>query len=118
MAHITLIDDEPEILTMLERSISKRGEHTVRTFSNPIEALNHIHKSDLVFLDVMMPQINGLDLLPKLMEKNPDLKVIMMTAYSTLDTVLKSHRNGAVNYIMKPFDSLESVYKKIGIAID
>ena len=51
------------------------------------------------------------------MEKNPKQKVIMMTAFSTLDKVLKSHKSGATHYIMKPFDSLQAVDKKISEVI-
>jgi DNA-binding NtrC family response regulator len=61
----------------------------------------------------MMPQMDGLEMLEKLTEKYPDIHVVMMTAYSTLDKVLKAHRNGAVDYVMKPFPSLEEVKKKI-----
>jgi len=57
--------------------------------------------------------MGGLEALEKIIEKNPDQKVIMMTAYSTLDKVLKSHKVGATHYIMKPFNSLESVEKKL-----
>ncbi len=61
----------------------------------------------------MMPQMSGLDLLKILNERNKDTKVIMMTAYSTLDKVLDSHREGAKYYIMKPFKSLQEVEQKI-----
>lgn len=57
--------------------------------------------------------MNGLDALEKIMQINPSQKVIMMTAYSTLDKVLKSHKVGATNYIMKPFDSLQNLERKI-----
>ncbi len=61
----------------------------------------------------MMPQMNGLDVLEKLKDMNSDQKVIMMTAYSTLDKVLKSHKIGATNYVMKPFSSLDALEKKV-----
>ena len=61
----------------------------------------------------MMPQMNGLEVLEKLKAKDSEQKVIMMTAYSTLDKVLKSHKEGATNYVMKPFDSLQALEKKI-----
>lgn len=70
-------------------------------------------ETDLVLLDIMMPQMNGIEVLPKLLEQNPKLKVLMMTAYSTLDKVLNAHRYGANDYIMKPFASLEGLEEKI-----
>ena len=113
---IVIIDDEVEILDMLSRFLSRNQNFSVQTFSNPVSALSSINnntKYDLVLLDIMMPQMNGLDVLEKLKEINSDQKVIMMTAYSTLDKVLKSHKIGATNYVMKPFSSLDSLEKKV-----
>lgn len=113
---IVIIDDEVEILDMLSRFLSRNQNFAVQTFSNPVSALSSINnntKYDLVLLDIMMPQMNGLDVLEKLKEINSDQKVIMMTAYSTLDKVLKSHKIGATNYVMKPFSSLDSLEKKV-----
>jgi len=113
---ILVIDDEIEILDMLSRFLNRNPNFSVQTFSNPVSALSSINnntKYDLVLLDIMMPQMNGLDVLEKLKEINSDQKVIMMTAYSTLDKVLKSHKTGATNYVMKPFSSLDSLEKKV-----
>ncbi|MCT7497716.1 response regulator [Aliarcobacter cryaerophilus] len=113
---ILVIDDEIEILDMLSRFLNRNPNFSVQTFSNPVSALSSINnntKYDLVLLDIMMPQMNGLDVLEKLKELNSDQKVIMMTAYSTLDKVLKSHKIGATNYVMKPFSSLDSLEKKV-----
>ncbi|MDD2292350.1 MAG: response regulator [Aliarcobacter sp.] len=112
---IVIIDDETEILNVLSRFLTRNPNFSVTTYSNPITALNSITntKVDLVLLDIMMPQMNGLEVLEKLKANNPEQKVIMMTAYSTLDKVLKSHKEGATNYVMKPFDSLQAFEKKI-----
>ena len=113
---IVIIDDEVEILDMLSRFLSRNQNFAVQTFSNPVSALSSINnntKYDLVLLDIIMPQMNGVDVLEKLKEINSDQKVIMMTAYSTLDKVLKSHKIGATNYVMKPFSSLDSLEKKV-----
>jgi len=115
---IAIVDDENEILTMLSKFLSRGGKYNVSTFSNPVVAVNSIDNSyDLVLMDIMMPQMNGMDALKKILEKNPSQKVVMMTAYSTLDKVLESHKDGAVNYIMKPFDSLQSLETKIREAL-
>ncbi len=111
--NIVIIDDETDILTMLEKFLSRSG-YKVRTFNNPVTAISSLPKdTDLILLDIMMPQMNGLDALPKLLEKNPNTKVLMMTAYSTLDKVLNAHRYGADEYIMKPFSSLDMLGNKI-----
>lgn len=111
---IAVVDDENEILSMIQRFLSRNPKYKVSTFLNPVTALSSIDETyDIVLLDIMMPQMNGLDALEKIMENNPNQKVIMMTAYSTLDKVLKSHKSGATHYLMKPFESLQAIETKI-----
>ena len=111
---IAVVDDETEILGMIDRFLSRSGNYDVTTFSNPVTAVSSIDDTfDLVLMDIMMPQLNGLDALEQIMEKNPKQKVVMMTAYSTLDKVLKSHKEGATHYLMKPFDSLQALENKV-----
>jgi DNA-binding NtrC family response regulator len=115
MKKIVIVDDETEILNMLSRFLNKSGKYNVTTFSNPLVAIESLKTNpcDLVLLDIMMPQLNGLEALERIMELKKDQKVIMMTAYSTLDKVLKAHKHGATHYIMKPFDSLQALDAKI-----
>lgn len=91
----------------------------VKTFSNPMNALNLIDgkNCDLILLDIMMPQIDGVEFLDKMKNKCPNIEIIMMTAYSTLDRVLKSHKLGAENFLTKPFSSLKDVEDKIKRAL-
>ncbi|RXJ85842.1 response regulator [Arcobacter cloacae] len=112
---IAIVDDETEILNVLSRFLTRNPDFSVNTYSNPVSAVASVdnNKYDLILLDIMMPQMNGLEALEKIKSKNPEQKVIMMTAYSTLDKVLKSHKEGATNYVMKPFDSLQLLEKKI-----
>lgn len=112
--NIAVVDDENEILSMIHKFLGRNEKFQVTTYSNPVVAVDSINNdTDVVLLDIMMPQMNGLDALEKLVAKNPEQKIIMMTAYSTLDKVLKSHKQGATHYLMKPFDSLASIEKKI-----
>ena len=62
---IVIIDDEVEILDMLSRFLSRNQNFAVQTFSNPVSALSSLNstKCDLVLLDIMMPEMNGLDVL-------------------------------------------------------
>jgi len=111
---VAVVDDEQDILDMIEKILKRSGGFSVEVFNNPLNALSRIDKSyDVVLLDIMMPQMNGLDVLKELHEKMPELKIIMMTAYSTLDKVLKSHREGATHYVMKPFFSMKALEEKI-----
>ena len=114
MINIAIVDDEPQITSMLEKYLRRNSDYRIVVYNNPISALSSIsNTTDVVLLDIMMPQMNGLDLLPKLKQKYPNINVIMMTAYSTLDKVLDSHRHGAEHYLMKPFESLAVVSNKI-----
>lgn len=107
---IAIIDDELSILEMIESYFHRTSDVKVVTFSNPHTAIAAIDESfDIALLDIMMPQLGGLDVLSALHEKVPALKVVMMTAYSTLDKMLKSHREGATHYIMKPFSSMRAL---------
>lgn len=117
--NIAVIDDESQILTMLERYLSKNQEYAVSTFSDSVHGLNSVlgGNYDLVLLDIMMPKMDGIEVLDKIKEKKPATKVIMMTAFSTLDRVLKTHKIGAENYIMKPFESLSILNEKIEKAL-
>lgn len=111
---VAVVDDEKDILDMIEKYLKRDGKYSVQTYQNPVTALNSINDNfDIVLLDIMMPQMNGLDVLSEINKRGIDTKVIMMTAYSTLDKVLQSHREGATNYIMKPFDSLKALDDKI-----
>lgn len=112
---VAVVDDENEILHMIDKFLKRSGKYDITTFSNPLHLIDSIQNNtyDVILLDIMMPQMNGLDVLEKVMEKNNEQKVIMMTAYSTLDKVLKSHKQGATHYLMKPFDSLQALETKV-----
>lgn len=113
--NIAIVDDEVQILNMLEKFFTKNSDYKVSTFSNPISALGSLKSGnfDVVLLDIMMPQKDGLEVLKEIKASVPDTKVLMMTAYSSLDRVLDSHKIGAEGYVMKPFESLMLVEKKV-----
>ncbi len=115
MAKIAIVDNELEILSMLERLIGREKGFEVRVFSNPANALEEVKAGtfDIVLLDIMMPQMDGMDFLKTVRMQNKRTKIIMMTAHSTLDRVLNSHQLGANDYLLKPFKSLAKVLEKI-----
>ncbi len=116
--NIAIVDDTHEIINMLSKSLARSKMYNISTYSNPLTAIESIDsKIDVVFLDIVMPQMDGLEALEKIVEKNPGIKVIMMTASSTLDRVLKAHKFGATHYIMKPFDSMENIEKKLEVVL-
>jgi DNA-binding NtrC family response regulator len=113
MYNIAIVDDELDILKLLERFLQR--DFNVTIFSNPVNAYNEIVQSkfDLVLCDIMMPQMDGIELLQQVRAKDNHTKFIMMTAFDTIDRALAAHRYGATNYIKKPFESLEAVKEKV-----
>lgn len=119
MIKVAIVDDEIQITSMIEKYLKRNGDYSVVVYNNPVSALSGLAKdTDVVLLDIMMPQMNGLEVLEKLREKYPSVNVIMMTAYSTLDKVLEAHRQGAEDYIMKPFSSMSIITDKIKTATE
>jgi len=112
---IAIVDDEVPILQMLENYFSRNDKYSVVSYSNPLEMLASMKDNlyDIVLLDIMMPQLDGIETLRQIKQTREATRVIMMTAYSSLDKVLSSHKNGAHSYILKPFSSLASVEKKV-----
>jgi DNA-binding NtrC family response regulator len=115
MYKIAIIDDEQDILDILNRSLQRNKELDITIFNNPIEGMSSVQNGnfDLVLLDIMMPTLNGMDILKTLHKTNPDIKVIIMTAFDTLDKSITAHKFNAANYLTKPFSSLEVVSQKI-----
>lgn len=115
MKKIAIIDDEQDILDVLETFLKRSEKFDVDTFSNPKSVLDTLKSGayDLVLLDIMMPQLNGLDVLEEIKKVSPNTKVIMMTAYSSIDKVIKSNKVGAEDYLTKPFVSLRDVENKV-----
>jgi DNA-binding NtrC family response regulator len=115
MKKIVIIDDEKDILDTLKRFLTRSGKLEIDCFLNPKEALTHIKsgKYDLVLTDIMMPQMNGMDVLKIIKNESPETKVIMMTAYSTIDKTIEANQVGAEEYVTKPFVSLRDVENKV-----
>ncbi|MCX6074208.1 MAG: response regulator [Campylobacterales bacterium] len=115
MIRLMIVDDEPSIGQMLEKALSRSGDFKITYFDNPITALGQfrVGEYDGVLLDIMMPQKDGLSVLEEIKKKDPLCAVIMMTAYSSLEKVLQSHKIGADHYLLKPFSSLSEVDKKV-----
>jgi DNA-binding response OmpR family regulator len=115
MKKIVIIDDEENIISVLNKYLQRKGLLKIDTFTNPKIAMPKILAGnyDLVLLDIMMPEVNGLEMLHEIKESNPNQKVVMMTAYSTEEKLIKSDDIGANDYITKPFISLRDVENKI-----
>ena len=112
---ILILDDERDILNVIERFLNRRALVDIVTSTNPIEALELIKYGsfDMILTDIMMPEMNGVDVLRQVIKMKPNMKVIMMTAYSTIDKIIECEQLGATDYVTKPFISLKDVESKI-----
>ena len=72
-----------------------------------LECLKMAKDIGLVLIDIKMPKVNGLDILKQIKQKRPDLKVVVVTGYKSVETAAEATRLGACGYIVKPFKSTE-----------
>src|SRR5512136_2053114 len=102
---ILIIDDEPNLRRSLGLILQRAG-YAVTTASDAAEALDVLQAGayDLTFLDIKLPDQNGIELLPQLRELYPDMPILILTAHATLDTAITAVRLGARDYLLKPID--------------
>lgn len=107
---IWVIDDDDAIRWVLERAL-QNADFNVRSFSTApdcLDALSH-DSPDALITDIRMPEMDGLTLLGKVTERQPDLPVIVTTAHSDLESAVSAYQGGAFDYLPKPFDIDEAV---------
>ena len=104
-ATILVADDDGAIRTVLTQALARVGFEVKATGTAAgLWALVEAGQGDLVITDVVMPDENGLDLLPRIRKLRPDLRIIVMSAQNTLLTAVKASERGAFEYLPKPFD--------------
>jgi DNA-binding NtrC family response regulator len=105
---ILVVDDEENFLTLLQWFLKQRGYEVV-TASSAEDALGLLNGQvfSVALLDVKLGASNGVNLLGHLVQRMPDLKVIMMTAYPTVSSIKQAFQEGAARYLTKPIDLTE-----------
>jgi DNA-binding NtrC family response regulator len=108
LCEILIVDDEPIVCERLEGFIKKEG-HQVETFVDPYDALERMEAKDfdIVISDIRMGEFNGIEIMEKALRKSPDIKVIMITGYATMELARESMAKGAFDFIAKPFKAKE-----------
>ncbi len=110
-SRVLVVDDEDVIRDVLGTLLERRGGYAVRLARNADEALEHLasHSVDVVLVDLMLPGIDGLDLLRRIKSDDPNREVIMMTAHGSVATAVEAMKNGAFHYLTKPFQNDEVI---------
>ena len=110
---ILIIDDEPNLRRSLGLILQRAG-YVITTASNASEAMHVLQAGayDLAFLDIKLPDQNGLELLPRIRKLYPEMPILILTAHATLDTAIGAVRLGARDYLLKPIDP-ESILNRV-----
>src|SRR5215208_2961980 len=101
--HILIVDDEASLRQMMARVLQRAG-YEITTAANGKDglALASEHLFDLIYLDIRMPDINGLEVLKTIHGNFPDIPVVLFTAQPDLHSALEALRQGATDYLLKP----------------
>jgi DNA-binding NtrC family response regulator len=115
---ILIVDDEPIVRSSLEHWFAEEG-CVVETAASGKEALSKLAEAewDIFLLDIRMPGMDGLELQARIRESHPDAIIIIMTAYASVETAVQAMKQGAHDYITKPFDP-ESLERMVRSAVD
>jgi NtrC-family two-component system response regulator AlgB len=115
--NVLIVDDEVNIRKTLSYCLVAEG-HAVICVSNGNDAIIEArrHSFDLAFVDLKLGDENGLDLIPVLLSESPWTKIVVITAYASIDSAVESIRRGAADYISKPFspDQVKLLTRRIG----
>lgn len=107
---VLVVDDDPDIGSLFQRVLGGKSQ-SVTVAKDGYEAIDRIkdNKYDLIFLDVKLPGMNGVETLEKIKSISPDSIVVMMSGYSVEEEVKKALAMGAQDFISKPFDDVDEI---------
>ncbi|HEX8248026.1 MAG TPA: response regulator, partial [Pyrinomonadaceae bacterium] len=115
MSNLLIVDDEQSYRQLLSLVFEGEG-HSVRTANNGFEALEKLQTepAEVIISDVKMPDMDGIEMLRAVREVLPDVGVVMMTAFASVETAREAFKLGADDFIQKPFDveELKIIVKK------
>ncbi len=103
---IFIVDDEPSIRKLLTHWVKNQWGYNVMAFEKGWDMINELDQNpSLILLDIMLPDSNGVELIPEIKKYNPNLPIIMLSAQGSIEVALESIRQGAFDYFPKPIDS-------------
>ena len=114
---ILVTDDDAELLKTLVKILSRRGYQTF-PFESPVKALEFLkgEKVDLILSDLKMPEVDGIQFLDRAKSIRPKTPFILITGFATVDTAVSAIKNGAFDYLRKPFE-VKKIYEVVDRAL-
>ena len=109
---IMLVDNEEGLCRMMEAILKDQG-YTIKSFTRPVQAVAEFTAGDydLIISDIKMPEMDGLEVLQHIRNRDPEVPVIMITAYATVEMSIQALRRGAYDMLTKPFEPDELIYR-------
>lgn len=104
-AQVVILDDEAPITALCERQLVRAG-YAATGYVSPAEALNYLkeHKADLLLVDIRMPEMDGFAVMSEVQQIQPDMAILVMTGYGTVETAILALRQGVDGLLLKPFE--------------
>lgn len=112
-ATVLIVDDEPELLETISERLENHG-FSVDTAGNGLQALEVLKKQtfDAIVLDMMMPEMDGIETLKRIRAKHPEMQVILLTGHATVQKGVEAVKLGAMDFLEKPAE-IEALSEKI-----
>ncbi|NWG35138.1 MAG: response regulator [Chloroflexi bacterium] len=117
-ASILVVDDEPGIALLCTR-ILKRAGYETQAETNPRAAIEHLGRNrfDLLLVDIRMPEVDGFDVISRAKRAQPDIAVLVMTGFGTVETAIRALRQGVDGLLLKPFERGEELISAVEQAL-
>ena len=111
---VLVVDDEPGIAALCKRVLSRAG-YDVVALTDPRAAIDHIqhHKLDLLVVDIRMPEVDGFDVISRAQMVQPDIAVLVMTGFGTVETAIRALRQGVDGLLLKPFERSDELLSSV-----
>ncbi|HEX2992927.1 MAG TPA: response regulator, partial [Anaerolineales bacterium] len=109
-----VVDDEPGIAALCKRVLSRAG-YDVVALTDPRAAIEHLqnHRVDLLVVDIRMPEVDGFDVISRAQMVQPDIAVLVMTGFGTVETAIRALRQGVDGLLLKPFERSEELLSTV-----
>ncbi|HJS17481.1 MAG TPA: response regulator [Anaerolineales bacterium] len=111
---VLVVDDEPGIASLCNRVLSRAG-YDVVSLTDPRAAIEHLqqHRLDLLVVDIRMPEVDGFDVISRAQMVQPDIAVLVMTGFGTVETAIRALRQGVDGLLLKPFERSDELLSSV-----